>query len=67
MMLAMGKPANLFLYLALLAICLWGTYDWLVLDLPNKAALATPIVIWLLWAEFLSPNRDPDDDPPQTP
>jgi hypothetical protein len=54
----MGKPANLFLYLALLAIGLWGTYDWLALDQPNKGIFVTPIAIWLLWAEFQSPNRD---------
>jgi hypothetical protein len=62
----MGKSGTLFLYLALIAIGLWGTYDWLVLDQPNKGAFVTPIAIWLLWVEFLSPNRDPDD-PSQTP
>jgi hypothetical protein len=54
----MGKSTNLILYVALIVLGLWGTYDWLVLDRPNKGIFITPIAIWLLWVEFLSPSRD---------
>ena len=59
----MRKTLVLFLYLAMIGLGSWATYEWLVLGGRGIAFRAGAFLalfgVYLLWTDFLSPNREP--------
>jgi hypothetical protein len=59
----MRKTLVLFLYLAMIGVGSWATYEWLVLGGRGIAFRAGAFLalfgVYLLWTDFLSPNREP--------
>ena len=60
---AMRKALMLTVYLAMIAVGLWATYDWLVFGgrgiLFRASAFLVIFGAYLLWIDFLSPNGEP--------
>ena len=59
----MRKALSLTLYLAMIVAGLWVTYDWIVFGgrgfLFKAGGFLAVFGAYLLWIDFLSPNREP--------
>ena len=58
----MRKVILLSMYLAMIAVGLWATYDWMVFGgrgiLFKASGFLALFGAYLLWIDFLSPNRE---------
>jgi hypothetical protein len=58
----MRKTITLLLYLAMIVAGAWGAYEWLVLGgrgiIFRVSGFLTLFGLYLLWIDFLSPNRE---------